>query len=263
LRRSKGAVEAVDLVGLELIRGSSLELLGLGGALRVERLHGGEEEDLLDVVLVGEEHDEAIDTETPATSGRQAVLHGRAETLVNGLSLVVTGSAVGDLALEQPPLYDGIVQLGVGVADLATSNEELETLSERGSAAVVLGERRHDLGVISDEGGRDALGLNEVANELVEQASVGERRTALDAVLLALHLEELVGLSGAKVRGELDAELLLEGGNHGDAGEGRSEVNVELGDDELEGEGIKLDTRPSANERGGRKGNVVDRIIES
>ena len=38
----------------------------------VVRLHGGEEEDLLDVVGVGEEHRQAVDAHAPAAGGGEA-----------------------------------------------------------------------------------------------------------------------------------------------------------------------------------------------
>ena len=49
---------------------------------------------LLDVVLVCEEHGEAIDAHAPASRGRQPVLEGRAEGLVHKHRLIVAGGLV-------------------------------------------------------------------------------------------------------------------------------------------------------------------------
>ncbi len=46
-----------------------------------------------------------------------------------------------------------------------------------------LGERRHHLRVADDEGGRDAQGLDKLADELVKHARVSARFAAVDVVL--------------------------------------------------------------------------------
>lgn len=56
-----------------------------------------------------------------------------------------------------------------------------------------LGEGRHDLRVISDEGRRVKVAFNVFANELVQETSVGLRGRALHVVLRAEVTEELVG----------------------------------------------------------------------
>jgi hypothetical protein len=67
--------------------------------------------------------------------------------LVDTLCLVITLSLLPALLLESLSLVEGIVQLGVGVADFLGSNESLETFTDTRSRSVVLGERRHDLRV--------------------------------------------------------------------------------------------------------------------
>ena len=49
-----------------------------------------------------------------------------------------------------------------------------------------LGERRHELRVVADEGGVDTALLQELAHELVQQPGWRVRRRAVQAVLLAL-----------------------------------------------------------------------------
>lgn len=48
---------------------------------------------------------------------------------------------------------------------------------------------------------------------------------------------------GADIGREFDAELLLERGDHGDAGVGRGKVNLLLGDEKLQGKRIELKKR--------------------
>jgi hypothetical protein len=181
-----------------------LSSLGLRGVVIV--LHEWEGESLLDAVVVGEEHDHAVDTHTPATSGGKTVLHGSEESLVHDLGLVVTLCLLCGLLLEAETLVEGIVQLGVGVDNLLLADKGLEPLTETGVLTVVLGERRHHLGVAGDECGVDALLLDEFANKSVEHAGVGERGCALDASLLEHALQELVELVG--VHGVASRELL-------------------------------------------------------
>src|SRR4051812_9036275 len=97
----------------------------------------------------------------------------------------------GLCTFKEAALDNGVIQLRVRVANLATRNEHLEALRQPRRSAMILGQWRHDLRVIGDKGGGDAVRLNEVANELVEQPRVCQRRAAFDIVLLALHLQEL------------------------------------------------------------------------
>jgi len=69
-------------------------VVGFGRRLVVVWLHGREEEDLLDVVGVGQEHGDAIDAHAPAGRRRKAVLQGGAEALVEEHGLVVAGGFV-------------------------------------------------------------------------------------------------------------------------------------------------------------------------
>mmetsp|Transcript_13538 Transcript_13538/g.29701 ORF Transcript_13538/g.29701 Transcript_13538/m.29701 type:complete len:275 (-) Transcript_13538:1235-2059(-) len=159
-------------------------LQGLGGGRSlVLRLHGGEQQHLLDVGLVCQEHRHAVHAQTPAASGGEAVLHGDTEVLVVHLCLVVPLRPLRRLLLEPLPLHHGVVQLRVGVANLPLAHKQLEALSEPRARPVGLGERRHHLGVVGDERGVDAVLLQEVAHQLVHQTCHGAGGAAVDVVL--------------------------------------------------------------------------------
>ena len=79
---------------------------------------------------VGEEHDQAVDTDTPSTRRREPVLERIDERLVDILRLVVALLLLPHLLLEPQPLLERIVQLGVGVAELLPAHEALEPLAE-------------------------------------------------------------------------------------------------------------------------------------
>ena len=61
--------------------------------------------------------------------------------LIDALGFVIAGLLLPDLLLETQSLLKGIVQLGVGVAELFAAHEPLETLAQAWARAVVLGKR--------------------------------------------------------------------------------------------------------------------------
>lgn len=64
-------------------------------------------------MVVGQEHDEAVNTHTPTTSRRQAVLKGLAESLVNSLGFVVTLLLLAGLLLKVLALLKCNIQLSI------------------------------------------------------------------------------------------------------------------------------------------------------
>jgi hypothetical protein len=147
------------------------------------------------------------------------------EDLVVEHGLVVSLLLLADLREEELLLDEGVVELSVGIAELVVLDEELESLSESGLAAVVLGERRHGLRVLGDEGGVEALRLEEAADQLVNEPDGRARVRAVDLVQLALLVEERLSLLGLDVFGQRHAEALLQALHHGDPSPGRGEVD--------------------------------------
>mmetsp|Transcript_5567 Transcript_5567/g.10498 ORF Transcript_5567/g.10498 Transcript_5567/m.10498 type:complete len:374 (-) Transcript_5567:204-1325(-) len=108
-------------------------------------------------------------------------------------------------------------------------DEQLETLRQPWDGAMVLGERAHDLGVVADEAGAGALGLQELPHELVQKPRRGGGRRAHHFVLLTHLKQVLVDLVRAQVGGatrDLQANRLLESVQHGDALERRGEIDL-------------------------------------
>lgn len=79
--------------------------------LRLARIipHHRECQDLLNRVVIGEEHDETIDTAAPAPRGREPVLQTLAERLVDELGLFVTGFLLPGLLFEAEALVERVV----------------------------------------------------------------------------------------------------------------------------------------------------------
>lgn len=113
-------------------------------------------------------------------------------------------------------------------ANLLLANEGLETLTQTGLVAGVLGKRGHHLGVTGDEGRVDAGLLDELSDQSIQHTGVGQGRGALHVHLLADTLEELVGLLGVELvtGGELLAGGLFQSGDHLHAAPGGLPVNV-------------------------------------
>ena len=57
-----------------------------------------------------------------------------------------------------------------------TADEQLEPLSEAGDGAMILSQRRHDLRVVAEEGGRIKGRLQVLSDQLVDQSRGGARR---------------------------------------------------------------------------------------
>ena len=84
---------------------------------------------------------EAVDAYAHAAGRGHADLEARDEVLVEHVGLVVAELALLGLLREAVELHDGVVELGVGVAELAAVDEALEALGHRGVAGLLLGER--------------------------------------------------------------------------------------------------------------------------
>jgi hypothetical protein len=113
-------------------------------------------------------------------------------------------------------------------ANLLLANEGLETLTQTGLVARVLGKRGHHLRVTGDEGRVDASLLDELSNQSIQHTGIGQGWCALHIHLLANALEELVGLLGVELvtRGELLASGLFQSGDHLHAAPGGLPVDV-------------------------------------
>jgi len=88
------------------------------------------------------------------------------ESFIITLSLLISLRLLFHLILKVCLLNERIVQLGVSVANFFRSDEGFESFAESRDRSVVLRERRHDLWVTDDEGGRDTLVLDEFSDEL-------------------------------------------------------------------------------------------------
>lgn len=67
---------------------------------------------------------------------------------------------------EKVLLHERIVQFSVGIADFVVVHEQLKSLSQSSLASVPLSQRRHNLGMIDDEGGVEAFRFDEMTNKL-------------------------------------------------------------------------------------------------
>lgn len=85
-------------------------------------LHGRESQHFSNAPVVGQEHDETVDTHTETTGGRKTVLESPAEGLINALGLVITLVLLAGLFLETQTLLGGNVQLSVAKKDLKSVN---------------------------------------------------------------------------------------------------------------------------------------------
>ena len=197
---------------------------GIGGLfvafLYLLGTHLREEEHLLYGGLAGHQHHEAVHADTHTRRGGHAVFEGADEVVVDEHGFVVTFLREAQLLFEAQALVDGVVQFGVGVAQLLAVDHELEALGQLGVVAVTLGEGRHLDGIVGDEGRLYVVGLALLAEDFVDDLALAHGLVDLYAYLLA-HLAQLCFVHAADV----DAGVLLDGVEHGDALEGRLEAD--------------------------------------
>jgi hypothetical protein len=108
------------------------------------------------------------------------------EGLVDALGFVIALLLLPHLLFKAQPLLEGVVQLGVRIAELLSAHEALEALAQARARTMPLGERGHHLRVADDEGGGHAERLDELADEHVEHARVRAGLAAVHVVLRAL-----------------------------------------------------------------------------
>mmetsp|Transcript_56 Transcript_56/g.189 ORF Transcript_56/g.189 Transcript_56/m.189 type:complete len:549 (+) Transcript_56:61-1707(+) len=196
----------------------------------VLRLHCREEDDLLDVVLVGQKHRHAINPHAPPSSGREAILKGGAKGLIHIARLVVSCCLGLPLFLEALPLSEGIVQLRVGVGHLLPENEEFKSLGQPFLRPMPLGKRRHDLRVFCDKRGPfQNVVLHKVATQLVQQPCRCVWFRQLEALLVDKRLHHRDRLRRVEGSGDLLTRELLDLLNHRDPTEGGGEVDSHWG----------------------------------
>src|SRR5215469_5960855 len=132
----------------EIVRAARHECQGavIAGRLknspRVLLSQSWEQDDLPYAVLVGQQHNQTVDSSSPATGGRHAVLQSLDVIFIQDLGLVVPGRALASLVFEACPLLEWIIELGKGIAQLEPAGKRLEALGDPIGAGLGLGQRR-------------------------------------------------------------------------------------------------------------------------
>ena len=191
-------------------------------------LHGGEEKHLLDVIRICQQHSQTIDAHAPSSGRWQAVFESLDEGLIDALCLIISGIFGSCLLLEAFELDLRVVQLGVRVNELVLVREQLEALCQALLRAMPFGQWTHQLGVIDDEAGADALGLQILADKLVNQTGGRARVRALNVLLDTQLVEEFACFLSLEVTapGQLDTESLLKSLHHFNSAEWRREIDL-------------------------------------
>lgn len=118
-QHTRGNLVRVPLGG---VLGDQLHLL-------ISGLHGWEQQNLLNVVLVGQEHCKTIDSQTKTSSWWQSVLEGGDEGIIHHHGFVITLAAVLGLIHEQLVLNNRVIQFCVSICELKRGRERGEPVS--------------------------------------------------------------------------------------------------------------------------------------
>ena len=107
-------------------------LLGLLGPHLWKKQH------LLNARLVGQKHGQAVHSDAHARGRRHSVLEGAHKVQVDEHCLVVSLCAELELLFKAIKLFDGVVELRVGVCDLFAVDKQFEALGKAIVVAVTL-----------------------------------------------------------------------------------------------------------------------------
>ena len=124
----------------------------------------------------GEEHDQAVDAHAHAAGRRHAVLHRLEEVLVELVRLSSPAARSAICCRKRSRWSSGSLSSREGVAHLHAGDEALEALDEARVVRRLLGERAELERVLGDEHRLDELGLDHLAEELVDLRSPGRRQ---------------------------------------------------------------------------------------
>ncbi len=101
----------------------------------------GKKDDVAQGRLLRQDHEQPVDAHAEPARGRHAVFEGDEKILVHEFGLIVAFGAELQLLFEALTLIDGVVQLGVGVAELEAADEDFETFDEAWVLRLSLGQR--------------------------------------------------------------------------------------------------------------------------
>ena len=134
--------------------------------------------------MAGQQHHQPVDAHAQAAGGGHPILKGQEKVFVKPVDLIVLKIPAYLLLLLKPgALHRWVVQLGVRIGDLHPGGKCFKPLHVSGSAGLGLGQRRHDLRIIHEEGWLYQVGLHEAGYELVDQPSTAFPGTDLQPQL--------------------------------------------------------------------------------
>jgi hypothetical protein len=103
-----------------------------------EGAHLREQDDLANRLLIGQQHEQPVNSDAKSTRGGHAVLERLNEVFVEDVSFFVAPGACFDLLGEARTLIDSIVEFGEGVRHFDPANERFETLDQVGMPGLSL-----------------------------------------------------------------------------------------------------------------------------
>ena len=173
----------------------------LGNLLvRVQRLHGGEEQHIPDAGRIGEQHHQPVQAKAQAAGGSQAIFQSVDIIVVHLAGVLGVGCfPQGHLLFKALLLIDGIVQLAEGIAEFHGVDEILKPLGEGRLVLLPLGQGAVFHRIVVDEGGLDQLLFHKGIEQLHQHSALGGIGRHQHILLLCGLPGVLVGLPGIVV----------------------------------------------------------------
>lgn len=146
--------------------------------------------DLFDVMAVGEDHAQSIDSHSPSCGWWQSIFQCGAEILVHQLGFLITGLFVFRLLLKTGSLSERVVQLRVGIANLLCDCKQFKAFGQSRDGTMPFGQGRHNLRMANQEGWIDELALQIFTDQLVQKSCSCPRLCAFNASFLGNLIEK-------------------------------------------------------------------------
>src|SRR3989344_2564478 len=119
-------------------------------------------------MCIGEQHDKPINAHAETGRRRHAILKGPDEIFIHWLRFLITGSPLLSFFSKTARPLIRIVQLRLGVDDLESASDDLETSDKPGIARQLFGQRRQFKGVMQHETGVRQLRHSDFLEEMVD-----------------------------------------------------------------------------------------------
>ena len=186
--------------------------------------HRGEEQYLADVLRIGEQHAETVNSHADSACGRHAIPHRIEEGQVHALGFVIATFPGFKLNSEAFLLIEGVIKLAIGVAEFEAAHEEFEAVDEARIRGLLC-KRRNFNRIRVDECRLDEVMFDEFVEERLNDITNAVPALFEGDVMLFRKFHRFFE---AHLLREVDAGFLLDGLGHRNPTERLGEIDFDV-----------------------------------